>query len=31
VIWSMSGVFYVALYFELFRKLVGMFGKFKPL
>ncbi|MEI9918042.1 MAG: ATP-binding cassette domain-containing protein [Bacteroidota bacterium] len=31
VIWSMSIVFYVALYFELFRKLIAMFGKFKPL
>jgi ABC-type multidrug transport system ATPase subunit len=31
VIWGMSAVFYLALYFEVFRKLIAMFGKFKPL
>ena len=31
VIWSMSAMFYIALYFEVFRKLIAMFGKFKPL
>ena len=30
VIWGMSLAFYIALYFELFRKLVGVFGRFKP-
>jgi hypothetical protein len=30
VIWSMSVVFYILLYFEAFRKLIGMFSKFKP-
>ena len=31
VIWGMSAAFYLALYFEIFRKLIAMFGKFKPL
>lgn len=31
VIWGMSLGFYVLLYFEVFRKLIAMFGKFKPL
>jgi hypothetical protein len=29
VIWVMSLIFYIALYFELFRKLIKMFGKFR--
>ena len=31
VIWLMSAGAYVALYFEILRKLIAMFGKFKPL
>jgi ABC-type multidrug transport system ATPase subunit len=31
VIWGMSTVLYLALYFEVLRKLIAMFGKFKPL
>jgi len=30
VIWSMSGMAYILLYFEVFRKLISAFGKFKP-
>ncbi len=30
VIWFMAAVAYVALYFEVFKKLVGLFGKFRP-
>jgi len=30
VIWLMSGVAYLLLYFEAFRKLIAAFGKFKP-
>jgi ABC-type multidrug transport system ATPase subunit len=29
VIWSMSVVFYILLYFEVFRKLLSLFGRFK--
>jgi ABC-type multidrug transport system ATPase subunit len=29
VIWGMSVLFYISLYFELFRKVVGLFGKIK--
>ncbi|HEX8061290.1 MAG TPA: ATP-binding cassette domain-containing protein, partial [Cyclobacteriaceae bacterium] len=31
VIWLMSAAFYVALYFEILKKLIGAFGKFKPM